>query len=173
MALPRKICVGCRGSDQGDFDGGSVKEVVWEIGKEVIFVHVAQQGVDAIVPIDLKVFTHLCEGEIQGIDKTYRIFVDVEISDDVAPSGEDKDVLSSVAGERVVAFAAIKHVITSSSLENVFSNSTLQDVIALITDECVIAFFAIQMIISSSAIEEIALVVPVESVVLIFSKYTA
>ena len=53
MALPRKICVGCRGSDQGDFDGGSVKEVVWEIGEEVILVYVAQQGVDAIVAIDL------------------------------------------------------------------------------------------------------------------------
>ena len=53
MALPRKICVGCRGSDQGYFDGGSVKEVVWEIDEEVILVHIAEQGVDAIVPLDL------------------------------------------------------------------------------------------------------------------------
>ena len=98
---------------------------------------------------------------------------DVEISDDVAPSGEDKDVLSSVAGERVVALAAVKHVISTPSLKDVVSNSTLHDVVTLGADECVIAFSSIQMIISSSSIQEIALVVPMESVVLIFSEYPA
>ena len=82
MASMPKIGAGCRRSDQGDFDGGSVKEVVWEIGEEVILVHCVQQGLNSVVRFDQEIVSLLGEVEMQGMNKADGILLGIEVSDD-------------------------------------------------------------------------------------------